>query len=381
MKVCFICPEYPEGPHGGIGSMVQIISRELIQLGHQVRVIGVYPKNYPAPDYENDLGVQVWRLKEKGGKFGWVLPYINQYRIIKRWSHQGEIEIIEAPDSRGWIAFWPKFPIPIIIRANGSNTYFSSILGTHLNFLTSVLERKSIHRADYLAAVSNYTAVITKQVFNLSTDLPVIHNSIEIPAIQNGVIRNNNTIIFSGSLNRKKGIFELIEGTILVLKENPDLRLIIYGKDSLDSSGMSFKGKLMKLIPPHFAENFVFAGHVNRNKLFEEYRKCTLAIFPSYAEAFAHAPLESMACSCPTIFTKLGSGPELITDGEDGLLINPADPQEIAFAINRIVKNPEFAKKIGNAGRKRVEGNFSKELLAKKTLEFYEQCINDYQRT
>ncbi|MCX6250425.1 MAG: glycosyltransferase family 4 protein [Bacteroidetes bacterium] len=359
--------------------MVRIISRELVILGHQVRVIGVYPWNYPAPDYEDDLGVQVWRLREKRGKFGWILPYISQYKMIKRWSQKREIEIIEAPDSRGWIAFWPKLSIPVIIRANGSNTYFSRILGTHLNFLTSILEKRSIQRADYLIAVSHYTAKITKQVFNLSGDLAVIHNSIEIPVIENELIRDPNTIIFSGSLNKKKGIFELIEGVLLLLKENPEIVLKIFGKDTMDETGVSVKEKLMNLIPEEFKNNIVFEGHVNRKILIEEFERCTLAIFPSYAEAFAHAPLESMVCGCPTIYTKLGSGSELIQDGIDGLLINPSEPEEIAVAIDRILKNTDFAETIGNSGRKRVKENFSKELMTIKSLEFYQTCIADFQ--
>jgi len=379
MKVCFICPEYPEGPHGGIGSMVQIISRELVHLGHQVRVIGVYPKNYPAPDHENDLGVEVWRLREKRGKFGWILPYMQQFRIIKKWSEKGEIEIIEAPDSRGWIAFWSKLTVPVILRAHGSNTYFSNILGTHLNFLTSIIEKKSYQRADYLASVSHYTAKITKELFKLFKDFVVIHNGIEIPRIDDRLIRDPNTAIFSGSLNKKKGIFELIEGALLLLNANTQIVLKIFGKDTLDQAGGSVKETLIKLIPEEFKNNIVFEGHVSRKILIEEYKKCTLAIFPSYAEAFAIAPLESMVCGCPTIYTTMGSGPELIQDGEDGLLINPADPKEIADAIKRILRDPDFAIKIGNEGRKKVIEYFSKELMVKNSLEFYQKCIMDFQ--
>ena len=73
MKVCFICPEYPEGPHGGIGSIVQLMGRNMVQKGHEVKVIGIYPKSYPGNDFEIDQGVEVWRLRYKFGKFGWVL--------------------------------------------------------------------------------------------------------------------------------------------------------------------------------------------------------------------------------------------------------------------------------------------------------------------
>ncbi len=102
MKFCFICPEYPEGPHGGIGTYTQQTAKELSALGHQIRIIGVYPKSYPAPDYEENGNIKIWRLRVGNGKFGWIIPWIYQFRIIKKWVNENDIDLIEAPDSRGW---------------------------------------------------------------------------------------------------------------------------------------------------------------------------------------------------------------------------------------------------------------------------------------
>ena len=380
MKICFICPEYPEGPHGGIGSMVQILSRELVKLGHEIRVIGVYPNHYPAPFYECDQGVHVWRLREHKSKFGWIFQYIRQFCIIYKWARNKEIEIVEAPDSRGWIAFWPKLIIPVILRAHGSNTYFSKILGTRLNWITSTLEKRSYKRADFLAAVSNYTGTKTKQILCLNKDFTVIYNGIEIPNIPDEIAREPNSIIFSGSLTYKKGIYQLIEGVLMLLKKNQNITLKIFGKDTIDKNGISVKSNILKMIPEELKSNFIFIGHVSRTVLFEEYQKCQLAIFPSFAEAFAIAPLESMACRCPTIYTKLGSGSEVIVDGIDGLLIDPFKPTEIADAIDRILQDQNFASNLGKAGRKRIEEDFSKEMLAQKTLKFYQSCIKEFHK-
>src|ERR1035438_5217747 len=173
MKVCFICPEYPEGPHGGIGTLVQIISRKLVKLGNEVRVIGIYPKSYPAPDFEEDFGVKVWRLRLRKGRLGWIIPYILQYKMIKKWAKTGDIEIVEAPDSRGWYAFWPKLPVPLLLRANGSNIYFSNILKTRISIITFFLERKSYSRADAIIAASNYTAEVLKKFINSNKKIEI----------------------------------------------------------------------------------------------------------------------------------------------------------------------------------------------------------------
>lgn len=375
MKICFICPEYPEGPHGGIGSMVQIISRELVSLGHAVRVIGIYPRSYPAPDYEIDQGVKVWRLRIHDIKFGWVLAYIRQYKMIKSWARLKEIDIIEGPDSRGWFAYWPKLTVPIVIRAHGSNTYFAEILGTPSNRLTKFLEKRSYLRADALISVSKFTAKITKQVFEIPREFVIIHNGIEIPIISYDQVRENNRIIFSGSLNRKKGIIKLVEAFLLISEHNKEAKLEIYGKDTFDEQIGSLKEYLIKLIPHEWRKNFIFKGHVSRNELFNVYKTASVAVFPSFAEAFAIAPIESMACGCPTIYSKLGSGKELINDGVDGLLIDPEQPSEIASAIQTLITNPVLAKTIGHLGRQKVEASFSKEIMTQKSLDFYKNCI------
>ena len=107
MRICFVCHEYPPGPHGGIGTLVQILARSLALAGHQVRVVGVYAPTYPAPGYEEDRGVRVWRLRRPQVRGGWVLSRLELFRRLSDWCRQGEIDLIEIPDWEGWAAGWP----------------------------------------------------------------------------------------------------------------------------------------------------------------------------------------------------------------------------------------------------------------------------------
>ncbi len=66
-------------------------------------------------------------------------------------------------------------------------------------------------------------------------------------------------------------------------------------------------------------------------------------MFPSYAEAFALAPLEAMAAGCPTVYSQRGSGPELIENNRDGLLVEPDQPGEIAETIIRVLEDNNLA--------------------------------------
>jgi glycosyltransferase involved in cell wall biosynthesis len=123
-----------------------------------------------------------------------------------------------------------------------------------------------------------------------------------------------------------------------------------------------------------------FHGHVARTALFDAYRTASAAVFPSYAEAFAIAPLEAMACGCPTIFSRRGSGPELLTDGREGLLVDPDKPAEISSAIIRTLHDPQLAAVMGEAGRVRVEQVFSIDNLVTQNVNFYQQCVQDFRK-
>ena len=170
MKICFVCGEYPPGPHGGVGTMTRVLARALVRSGHEVRVVGVYPPDYAALDFEDDLGVRVWRLRESAIRGGWLLARYELYRTVAEWARRGEVDLVEGPDSRGWFAGWPPLPVPVVQRSNGSYSYFAHELGRAIDQTTFRLERWSYRRASAWAAVSHYTAAITARLFRLRTE-------------------------------------------------------------------------------------------------------------------------------------------------------------------------------------------------------------------
>ena len=80
-----------------------------------------------------------------------------------------------------------------------------------------------------------------------------------------------------------------------------------------------------------------------------------------------------MACACPTIFSQRGSGPELLTHGREGLLVDPDKPEEIGASILRVLQNPAFARQLGEAGRTRIHEAFSIDRLVAQNVSFYEK--------
>ena len=380
MRLCFICPEYPPGPHGGVGTMTRILARALVRAGHEARVVGVHPVDYPAPDSEEDQGVRVYRLRERPGRGGWVRARHELYRVVAGWARRREIDLVEGPDSRGWFAGWPRLPVPVVQRSNGSYTYFAHELGGNVDRLTFRLERWSYRRATAWAAVSRHTGSITARLFGLPEGpAAILHNPVEVPdETPPFPSRSPNRVVFTGTLTPKKGILSLIDAWPGVKAKSPSAELHMFGKDTRSDNGGSMQQALVNRLPGDLRGSVFFHGHVGAVELRDALSTARVAIFPSYSEAFALAPLEAMACGCPTISTKLSSGPEGVRHDTDGLLVDPARPSEISDAIVQVLQNVSLAERLGQAGRARVLSAFSLSVLVPQNESFYGNVVRAF---
>jgi glycosyltransferase involved in cell wall biosynthesis len=380
LRICFLCNEYPPGPHGGIGTVTRTLGRALVAAGHHVRVIGCFRRQFPGPSHEVDQGVEVWRLRDSHRRFLWVWERYQLYRRVAAWCRRGEIDLIELPDAYGMAAAWPRLPVPLVVRLHGSATYFAAEMGRRVDWRTEWLERSSFRRADYCCSTSRYTADKTPALLRARPkSLEVVYNSVNVPELIS-VQRTSNEVVFAGTLTVKKGIVSLIRAWPGVLRVRPDARLSILGKDSVTVDGGSMQAYLQSLIGDEIRSSITFHGHQPLSAVMEALQRAAVAIYPSYAEAFAVAPLEAMACACPTIYSRRGSGPELIEDGVDGLLIDPDKPEEITSALLRVLGDSSAAKRWGAAGRRRVEQSFSTPIIVAANERFFRACIDAYPR-
>jgi len=96
-----------------------------------------------------------------------------------------------------------------------------------------------------------------------------------------------------------------------------------------------------------------------------------MSVLPSHQEGFANAILEAMACGLPVVATDVGGNAEAVADGVTGRIVEAHDPDALGHAIAEIAQNPEQARKMGDAGRKRAEEHFSIESCAEAYDAFY----------
>lgn len=96
-----------------------------------------------------------------------------------------------------------------------------------------------------------------------------------------------------------------------------------------------------------------------------------VVVVPSFSEGFGLTAVEAMAMGKPVLATRVGGLPEIITDGENGLLAPPGDPGALAGGLRFLLRRPDKAAALAAAGRRTVEEKFSAEVMAEKTAELY----------
>jgi len=379
MKICYICGEYPPGPQGGIGTILHLAAKRLVEKGHRVRVIGVYNDDrYPEDHFWAD-GVEVYRIRETGkGAVSFFKACYQQYKQIRKWVEDGEVDIIEAPESRGWFAFWPRMSVPCVLRAHGSETQERLYRGLRPNSFTRYLEEQSYSRADGYTAISKYSADAARSVFKLKHPIEVIYYGIEfidVPQRQ----RKSNTIAFAGTVNEKKGVITLISAAKELLEAKEDFVIDIYGKDGM-YNGASMMAYLKGMMRGEMLDKINFKGPVTREVLFDAYSKCTMAVFPSQWETFGLTPIEAMMCGCPVIHTTIPTGYELIDNGNDGLLVDPHDAHELAQKMMLLLHDGPLRRKLGENGILKVKNTFPLDLMCDKLLTFYGNTIHNFEK-
>jgi glycogen synthase len=380
MKICFICDEYPPARNGGIGSSTQIMARALVQAGHTVRVAGMYSSAEPAADYEVDEGVEVFRLRGSLERFRWVQARWELYRRVAAWARIAAIDLIEVPDFDGWAAGWPALPVPVVARLHGSGSYFAVEMKQRIRRMQFLLEKACLRRADFICSTSQYTAERTHALFGVtSKPATVLYNPVEVAAEPPCEERSRFSVVFSGTLVTKKGVLPLIDAWGHIKANCPAAELHMYGKDGRSAHGGSMQAFLVSRMDAETSRSVFFHGHVSRNEIAGALRTARVAVFPSYSEAFAMAPMEAMAQACPTVYSVRASGTELIQDGRNGILIDPDRPEEIAGAVTRILTDDGLAHRLGHAGWDHVRNHFERRSVVARNIDFYRSSIEDFQ--
>ncbi len=201
--------------------------------------------------------------------------------------------------------------------------------------------------------------------------ITTIYEGIDLPLYpkRTRLLQSGNQLVVGtvSHLSREKGMSHLIEAASLIPDVNKRFQFVIVGEGAClpELVGLARKKKL---------GNFTFTGF--RSDIPQLMDTFDLFVLPSLSEGLSSAILEAMASSLPVIASNVGGIPELVKDGENGLLVAPADSAALAKAIQRLAENPENALHMGREGRKQVEDRFAMELKILKTEELCRSLLN-----
>ncbi|MDO4725894.1 MAG: glycosyltransferase family 4 protein [Porphyromonadaceae bacterium] len=403
MNILYYCDEYPPYKNGGIGRVVKLIAEEMAQKGHTVFVAGDYTtsSNKTSPsEYSFEKGVHIYRLSKANQKKDFllkILKFINiilikelsfvQFLIAKRKVRIKEnyieriiqihkIDILEIPDYQDEVLHglnrsikFKHYTVPTIIRVHGSCSFIEYYRSGKIK--NSILQNDKNHflRADCICAVSNFSADFVKNYLT-GKQPDVIYNPIE-SLFFNKNIENSptNTILFFGKIIETKGVFGLIKAFNLIADKYPNIQLKFIGTGDID--------KIKSLTDMRYSNRVFFEDFMPKEQIIKEIDASLFCVLPSYFENFSMAALEVLGRSKALIYTERASGKELITNGVNGLLVNPEDINQIAKIMSFLIENPNKREELGNAGYLMCKERFSTDVIIPKIEDYYLKLINN----
>lgn len=354
---------------GGTENYVYNLSKELVNLGHRVKVICANE-----PDAGNDEfdGIKIDRLR-------YIIKIANTnitpFLPIKIF--QEDVDIIHTHLPHPWAADWSYF-ISRIKKKPCILTYHNDIAGSGIysylaksyNLIFLPLLLKSVKKIiithkryiDYSPYLKDYIKKI--EVIPIGVDL----EQFKVTPQKN---RQQKIILFVGLLDefhQYKGLHYLIRAMDLIKKETSDIKLFIVGEGILKKE----YGKLAHSLD--LDREIDFIGFLPQEKLAEYYNNCDVFVLPSLSckqEGFGIVLLEAMACGKPVVTTNITGPAEKIREASAGLIVEPRDSNSLAEALIEILKNKNYAREMGIRARKLVEGEYSWDRIATNIEQLY----------
>lgn len=230
-----------------------------------------------------------------------------------------------------------------------------------LRFIYRSLDRLSSFQTKRYIAVSNYLKkIVSAQGIN-SREVRVIYNGTRIPSVRLKEKSKKVVIGSAGRLNPVKNFHQLIRAMALIQNENVELQIAGEGEERdhlellIGKLGLRDRVKLVG-----FQED-----------IYQFLRKLDMYIQPSEAEGFGLLVVEAMGVGLPAVVSPKGSLPEIVKDGENGIIAKGTSPEAIAAAISLLLDNEKLRIDLSKNAKKSVEKEFSIGKWIEETIENY----------
>lgn len=379
MKIAILVGLFPPKWIAGTELATRIIASELANRGHEVSVITTLDEGLPFFEIFRNFSVYRIKYPQISPKIRIISFIVNSIGVIvfyyKVYSTLQKIkpDIVHAQQiSMSFHSFLRKiiFGTPYVVFARG--IYFSDV-----NKLQKILYILSLKFSNALIVMSDFMK--TQFLPYYKGKMYVIPNGIELekyrPNVKNSIrskynIQNEEKIIlFIGRLHAIKGINDIIHALPIIKEKIPHVRLVLIGPDQGE------KTSLEQLIHTYGLEKeVILTGQVKPEDMQEYLHASDIFVLPSLSEGFPNVILEAMAAGLPVVSTNVSGIPEVIMDGQNGFLVNPRSPEEIAEKSVKLLTDDLLYRKISQNNIEKVK-NYSLENVIQKIEAVYRACI------
>lgn len=377
MHVAFLTPEYPHvkiNHSAGLGTSINNLALALVAKNITVTIF-VYSQN--KTEFFEDSGIKIYKIAHKKYKFlGWYLHRKHIQNYVNKVIEKQHIQLLEAADWTGITAFM-KIKCKLLIRLHGSDGYFCHLENRKQKKKNYFFEKLAFKNADNIVSVSRFTANKTNEIFNLNREIPVVFNGVDIEkfTIENSTI-NTNTLLYFGSIIRKKGILELAHIFNKIIEQNPSVKLTLLGNDVIDVFNKKSTLELFfSMLSDKAKLNVEHIAHVDYKRVNSYIAQANVVVLPSLAEALPMTWLEAMAMKKAIVTSNIGWAKEMMVNGETGFTVSPKNHREYANRILQLLENKELAKSLGENARKKIVKQFRQEIIVNDNIKYYRTIV------
>jgi alpha-maltose-1-phosphate synthase len=380
LKIALLTREYPPEVYGGAGVHVEYLARELAPFVD----LTVHCQGKPR---SNAVAHSPWSLLSEAN--------FALQTLSADLSMTAALQGCQLAHSHTWYAnmagHWASllYGIPHIVTTHSlepQRPWKAEQLGGGYA-LSSWAEKTAIEGAAAIIAVSEgmredvlsaYPAVDPAKIH-------VVYNGIDAeqyapdPATdvveRYGVDPSRPAVVFVGRITRQKGVPVLLRAAAHL---DPDVQLVLCaGAPDTPELGAEVAGLVEELRKTRSGVIWL-SGMLSKREVIQLLSHSTLFACPSVYEPLGIVNLEAMACGTAVVASKVGGIPEVVADGETGLLVPPDEPEALAESINALTRDPERAKAMGAAGRERAATKFDWTKIAEQTAELYRSVVEGH---
>ena len=338
-----------------------------------------------------------------------AIPYIiNGFfqclRICRKWKP----DVIHAhwPFPHGYIALGAAklFKIPLVLNFHGAE-----LLLIRKKKWVKPLLKFIIGQSQAIFANSSFTASKIKALRNVNVEWSPYGTTLEVDSRKSEVgstphpVNGKFKILFVGRHIERKGICYLIEAAKYLPKDKFEIRIVGVGdlteqlKQQAEEVG-SRKSEVGSVIlsetkdPVNFSEvegsghgpaNIIFTGKLSPEDLANEYKTANVFTLPAIVdskgdtEGLGVVLIEAMELGLPIVASNVGGIPDVVVDGESGILVPEKDPVALANAFKRLAENPSLIKSLLVGARKRIDECFTWDGIIDRQIAIYDKVISD----